>query len=1035
MKLSHRGFDAIPIKKLNEIFECCHPEKKILFIIDDPFGVSSFEETAFEEWSKYHDDISYVLKKNSPNMKILFTSRTLILQNTACKKFFPLMSENVINISHGAFSLNNAESLKFIRSCVDDSTFKCMLDSKSISDSFSQHQESFFLNPSLPLVCKLCKNSPQKWPSQFPVKESFHSILLLDLNRLVSCRGDLFIALLVVMICKNSFQISKLSTLQVLVRNIVSNFKIAPHFQTKFLQNPTDVMEEMVGSYLVCDDGIYCFSNEYIFNMVTYFAGLLSPETTIKHSSSAFLREHVHFIGCNCEGKDHTIYLEIEVYEIWFQRIIADLQEGHFRDVFFSATFLCKVSLFIEKLGSMSSKFVLNLFTESRSNIAFEDATGSSWANVSSTAQNIQKRLQIGAQLISTIPTQTAFHWLLVLGNLQLFDVVWKTLLLYEKTESLVTLSCLKLAIIGGDIKILKELLSHHCNTYACEEKTLLTNAKQVWRNLTHSQRRITQHSNFLSCSPLCLAATCNNTNLTDYLISISCDVNEVNKEFETPISQAAKYGHTEMISLLLQHKSNVDLKDLRGYTPLMHAVSNISCFELLLSAGADPYTTTQDGETVLMMACEKGEVQMVRSILDSLRCNVDPVLGDDRSRKLRYLKQYINKTNKNGTTALLKTSHLQAHKAACDIIDLLISDGADINVCDTIQQSSAMHIAAMNNNVDLLSKLYKQGANIHAQDRDGVTPLFIAAEYGFIDAVNILCFGLYENPDFSDVGILEMKRTTDNMTPLFIAAERGHSFVVTKLCCFLAKTNVTNIEGSSALLLASINNHTKVCKTLLDLGADVNVRNILGYNPILVASRNGNTKLVQLYIEKGANVNCTSGADGYTPLMLASMMGNVNCVKYLLLNGADESAKDNKGFSATAYASFMNHKEIVDILLLFDSYGICHHIFQTPSVYNPRTPPYAATLSSLSIASKLSTNQSEDLNLCNLSLNCNALDLAPAQHRQQKRHRRSSLGSNTSVNLDRFVLPRRDSMCSSSSSSVVFSDCGSRTSLQSLTQ
>ena len=236
--------------------------------------------------------------------------------------------------------------------------------------------------------------------------------------------------------------------------------------------------------------------------------------------------------------------------------------------------------------------------------------------------------------------------------------------------------------------------------------------------------------------------------------------------------------------------------------------------------------------------------------------------------------------------------------------------------------------------------------------------------------------------------------------------------------------------------MLATINNHTEVCKTLLEWGADVNVRNNLGYNPILVAARNGNSKLVHLYIEMGADINCTSGADGYSPLMLASMMGNVNCVKYLLFNGADMSAKDKKGFSATAYASFMNHKEIVNILWLFERFGVGHHIFQTPSVHNPRTPPYTATLSSLSIPSKLSISQSEKKRLRSVTQDFNALDLAQSHQEQvwKNRHRRSSLGSNTNIEFDTFVLPRRDSMGGSSAGSVVFSDCGSVKSFQSLT-
>ena len=216
---------------------------------------------------------------------------------------------------------------------------------------------------------------------------------------------------------------------------------------------------------------------------------------------------------------------------------------------------------------------------------------------------------------------------------------------------------------------------------------------------------------------------------------------------------------------------------------------SNKLCFELLLNAGADLYTTTKDGDTVLMMACEKGEVTMVKSILHSLRCNVDQVPGDDRSRKLQYLEQYINKTNKNGTTALLKTCYLQAHKAACDITLLLISYGADSNICDNIQKSSAVHIVAMHDNANLLIILSKQGVNMNTQDKDGVTPLFIAVEYGSIKVVcelgNILFLDVERN-DLCDHDRVDIARKIDKMNPLLIAAERGRSFVEELLCSWV---------------------------------------------------------------------------------------------------------------------------------------------------------------------------------------------------------------------------------------------------------
>ena len=191
-----------------------------------------------------------------------------------------------------------------------------------------------------------------------------HAFLLSDLNELM-LKGDLYLALLVVLACSNSFHISKSSELQLLVRCIGSEFQISPHFQTKFLQNPESVMKEVVGSYLEHSDGHFYFSNEYVYDMVTYAAGLTSPETAIRYCSSAFLCDHVHFVNCNCcVSLEHILYLEDKFYDLWFNRIVAALTDGYYSEIFFSPTFLCKIESFAGKLRYITQDFLVMLFTK-----------------------------------------------------------------------------------------------------------------------------------------------------------------------------------------------------------------------------------------------------------------------------------------------------------------------------------------------------------------------------------------------------------------------------------------------------------------------------------------------------------------------------------------------------------------------------------------------------------------------------------------------------------------------------------------------
>mmetsp|Transcript_43691 Transcript_43691/g.69877 ORF Transcript_43691/g.69877 Transcript_43691/m.69877 type:complete len:129 (+) Transcript_43691:1656-2042(+) len=63
-----------------------------------------------------------------------------------------------------------------------------------------------------------------------------------------------------------------------------------------------------------------------------------------------------------------------------------------------------------------------------------------------------------------------------------------------------------------------------------------------------------------------------------------------------TALHESSRFGHTEIVSLLLKFNATVDIKDCIGQTPLAHAAKggHNSIVQRLLEHGADPNSRTK---------------------------------------------------------------------------------------------------------------------------------------------------------------------------------------------------------------------------------------------------------------------------------------------------------------------------------------------------------------------------------------------------------------------------------------------------------
>ena len=106
-------------------------------------------------------------------------------------------------------------------------------------------------------------------------------------------------------------------------------------------------------------------------------------------------------------------------------------------------------------------------------------------------------------------------------------------------------------------------------------------------------------------------------------LIDAGADLEKFSDLGENALMKAAHYGLTDAVKILLGHGANVNAmgKKSKGETALMSSVrlstkNTPEIIKLLLDAGAKLDAGRTDGKTALMMACDYGNLEGVRSLL-----------------------------------------------------------------------------------------------------------------------------------------------------------------------------------------------------------------------------------------------------------------------------------------------------------------------------------------------------------------------------------------------------------------------------------
>ena len=236
------------------------------------------------------------------------------------------------------------------------------------------------------------------------------------------------------------------------------------------------------------------------------------------------------------------------------------------------------------------------------------------------------------------------------------------------------------------------------------------------------------------------------------------------------------------------------------------------------------------------------------------------------------------------------------------DAVRSLLLKKADVNA-PQVDGTTALHWAVRADDLETADMLIRAGANASTANREGVTPMRLAATNGNARMIEQL-IKAGANPDAS------LSKFGD--TALMLAARTGRVDAVKVLLDHGAQVNtVETWGGTTALMWAVSDRHIDMVKMLLANGAGVNARSYF------VPSAHGRGFEGATPDPPKPNQAVDELAGGWlTPLMFAAREGDLEITRTLTAAGADLNAIAGDGKDALGLAIFNGQYEIASFLI-----------------------------------------------------------------------------------------------------------------------
>ena len=258
-----------------------------------------------------------------------------------------------------------------------------------------------------------------------------------------------------------------------------------------------------------------------------------------------------------------------------------------------------------------------------------------------------------------------------------------------------------------------------------------------------------------------------------------------------------------------------------------------------------------------------------------------------------------IDRRDDAGLTSLMMAvvnDKLQAVKC-------LLKQGADPSLQDN-DGWNVLHSASQGGNPEVIELMLSHVPNIDSETKVGATPLMIAAGNDNLQAVKYL---LKQGTDPS-------LQDNDGWNVLHYASQGGNPELIELMLSHLPSIDSVTKEGITPLMMAAVNDKLHAVRCLLKQGADPSLQNN-GWNVLHYTSQGGNPEVIELMLSHVPSIDSIT-KEGASPLMIAAGNDKLQAVKCLLKKGADPSLQNNDGWNVLHYASQGGSPEFIELML-----------------------------------------------------------------------------------------------------------------------
>lgn len=222
-----------------------------------------------------------------------------------------------------------------------------------------------------------------------------------------------------------------------------------------------------------------------------------------------------------------------------------------------------------------------------------------------------------------------------------------------------------------------------------------------------------------------------------------------------TLLDHAARRGSPpQIVRLLLDRGACIEASCDSGCTVLHYVAEggdrNIKIARLLLDSGANPKVIDKYGRTALHEAAESPNGLKMMQLFINRGANINAVDADGITALHRAILTYgeastvqlliengaqVEATDKYGNNSL----HMAARHRRYDLMQLLIDGGANIDAVSDRNYGTPLHYVSAAGDVEGVRLLVSYGANIHARNIQGKTPLHLAISLGLSEEAAFL--------------------------------------------------------------------------------------------------------------------------------------------------------------------------------------------------------------------------------------------------------------------------------------------------------